>query len=197
MSTRRDTRYAAKRRAANRKRTREFARIFFVWAFIGVLIIGTVSTVFLVSAPASTAIVPTLTPTANAALGDLVNKGDAAIAAGDYNGGISYYMAYSTQNAQDADVFFKLGKAYVDPKNPSPDYLAGVSYLQRALNASSNASWAGEAASLLTQYEPQAIAAATATAVVGASQVVTGTTVTTDTGTAVTAPVTGTSVLTK
>src|SRR4051812_13920481 len=126
MSSRRDTKYAAKRRAATRKRTREYARIFFVYAFIGILIIGTVSTIFIVSAPASNPTVPTLTPTANAALGDLVTKGDAAIATGDYNAGISYYLAYSTQNAQDSDVLFKIGKAYVDSNNPSPDYLAGA-----------------------------------------------------------------------
>lgn len=194
MSTRRDTRYAAKRRAANRKRTREFARMFFVYAFIGILIIGTVSTIFVVSAPSSS--VPTPAPTSNAALGDLVNKGDASIAAGDFNAGITYYLAYSSQNAQDSDVLFKIGKAYVDPNNPSPDYLAGAAYLQRALNANPSASWAGEATNLITQFEPQAFAAATATAVaVAASPPVTGTTVTT--GTAVTAPVTGTSVLTK
>jgi tetratricopeptide (TPR) repeat protein len=196
MSTRRDTKYAARRRAAGRKRVRELGRLIFVYAFIGILIIGTVSTIFVVNAPVTTSTVPTLTPTANAALSSLVTNGDAALASGDYNGALSYYLAYSTQNAQDADVLFKIGKVYVDPKNPSPDYLAGVAYLQRAANANPNASWVTEAAALITQYEPQALAAATATAnAVGASQTVTGTTVVT--GTAVTAPVTGTTVLTK
>ena len=84
---------------------------------------------------------------------------------------------------------FKIGKAEVDAKNTTPDYLAGVEYLQRALNINSSASWAGEASSLISQYEPQAVAAVTATAnAVGATGTVTGTNVTTGTAGAIAAP---------
>ena len=177
-------------------------RIIFVYAFIGILIIGTISTIFVVSAPQTVSTVPTLTPTTNAVLGSLVTNGDAAIASGDYTGALNYYLAYSSQNAQDADVLFKIGKTYVDPKNPSPDYLAGVAYLQRALSINPNGSWSTEASALLTQYEPQALVAATSTAL-AASSPVTGTTVTTGTtlptipnpGGSV--PITATTVLTK
>ena len=174
-------------------------RIIFVYAFIGILIIGTVSTIFVVSAPQTVATTPTVTP--NAALSSLVTNGDAAIASGDYNGALSYYLAYSSQNAQDADVLYKIGKTYLDPNNPSPDYLAGVSYLQRALSINPGASWATEASALLTQYEPQALAAATTTALAASSsQTVTSTTVTT--GTTIpnpggSVPITATTVITK
>ena len=167
----------------------------------GLYTIGTISTIFVVSAPQTVSTVPTLTPTTNPVLGSLVTNGDAAIASGDYTGALNYYLAYSSQNAQDADVLFKIGKTYVDPKNPSPDYLAGVAYLQRALSINPNGSWSTEAASLLTQYEPQALAAATTTALaVTSSQTVTGTTVTTGTtipNPAGSAPITATTVLTK
>ena len=188
MSSRRDTRYAAKRRAANRKRIREIGKSVFVYLFIGFLILGTVSTGMLTSTPATVqAPSSTPTPTVNGSLASLVTSGDQALAQGNYKEAISFYGAYSSQNPQDADVLFKIGKAEVDPKNTSPDYLAGVEYLQRALSINSSATWAAEATSLISQYEPQAIAAVTATAnAVGATGTVTGTNVTT--GTTIPAP---------
>jgi hypothetical protein len=200
MSSRRDTRYNAKRRAASRKRVREIGKSVFVYLFIGFLILGTVSTVLITGAPATVQTPsPTPTPSVNSNLSSLVTSGDQALAQGDYKGAIRYYDAYIKINQQDADVLFKIGKAEVDPKNTTPDYLAGVEYLQRALNINSSASWAAEATSLKTQYEPQAIAAVTATAnAVGATGTVTGTTVTTGTavtGSAPTSPVTSSTTL--
>jgi len=181
MSTKRDTRYAAKRRAANKKRMRDTLRYVAVFGFIGMLIIGTVSTIYIASSPATTtgsSVAPTATT--NNALGSLATKGDEAIASGDYAGGISYYRAYlsSPQNSTDSDVMFKIGEAYVDSKNPKPDYLLGLSYLQQAQTANPSATWAQQAASLINQFAPQAIAEATTTAVAAASatQVTTGTT---------------------
>jgi hypothetical protein len=194
MSRQRDTQYAAKRRAAARRRTREIGRHIFAYSIIGLLILGTVSFIF-VPGTISTPVDATPTP-ANSALSDLVSRGDQEIAAGSYSQGISYYMAYSIQNPQDADVLFKLGKAFVNPSNPQPDYLTGVNYLQRAVNANANASWAAEAYALISQYNDQAIAGATATA----AGAITGTNAVTDTvptsGAQPTAPLTGTNPIT-
>jgi hypothetical protein len=184
MYSKRDTRYAAKRRAANRKRMREVVRYVAIFGFIGILIIGTFATIVGTSilTPTTTAST-TAVPTANAALSQLVTQGDAALASGDYNAALGYYMAYSTQNPSDADVLFKVGEAFVDPKNTNPDYLAGVAYLQRALSANPNGSWASQAQSLIAQYGAQANAEATTTAVAAltATVVATGTTTVTST----------------
>jgi predicted Zn-dependent protease len=176
MSRRIDTRYAAKRRAANKKRMRDLVRYIAIFGFIGILILGTVSTVLITNTSGVTVASATPTPTSNSSLASLVTQADTNIASGDYNSGISLYRAYLSQNSTDADVIFKLGQAYVDSKNPAPDYLAGVSYLQQALNASPSATWASEAQTLITQYAPQALAEATVTALAAsASPVVTGT----------------------
>src|SRR5207237_8125848 len=115
MSSRRDTRYNAKRRAANRKRVRDIGKSVFVYLFIGFLILGTVSTVLITGAPATVQTPsPTPSPSASSSLASLVTSGDQALAQGNYQGAISYYGAYSSQNPQDADVLFKIGKAEVD-----------------------------------------------------------------------------------
>lgn len=173
MYSKRDTRYAAKRRAANKKRRREVLRYVGIFGFIGILIIGTFATIVGTSilAPATTT-TTSPSPTSNAALSQLVTQGDAAVASGDYSGGISYYLAYSSQNPTDANVLFKIGQAWVDPKNPNPDYLAGLAYLQRALSANPSGSWASQASSLITQYSSQANAEATTTAIAALSATV-------------------------
>jgi hypothetical protein len=200
MSTKRDTRYAAKRRAANKKRMRETVRYIAVFGFIGMLIIGTVSTIYIASSPATTtgSSVPTAAPTN--ALSSLVTQGDAAIAKGDYAGGIAYYRAYlsSQQNSTDSNTMFKLGQAYVDSKNPTPDYLLGLVYLQQAQTANPSATWAQQAASLINQFAPQASAEATTTAVaaLSATKVPTGTTSLPSSG-APQSPITATGTITK
>src|SRR5437667_6350284 len=103
MSSRRDTRYNAKRRAANRKRVREVGKSVFVYLFIGFLILGTVSTVLITGAPATVQTAsPTPSPSVNSNLSSLVTSGDQALAQGNYQGAISYYSAYTKINPQDA-----------------------------------------------------------------------------------------------
>ncbi|MEO8287503.1 MAG: hypothetical protein ABI670_13840 [Chloroflexota bacterium] len=147
-------------------------RNIFAYFFVAVLIIGTVSTVFIASTPASTP-ASDATPTTNPSsfLG-LVTQADTELASGKYENAIGLYNAYLSQNATDADVLFKLGKAYVSPQNPTPDYLSGVDYLQRAVTINGSAAWAAEAFALISQYQPQAQATATA---ISASAAVTGT----------------------
>jgi hypothetical protein len=189
MYSKRDSRYAAKRRAANKKRRREILRYIGVFGFIGILIIGTFATIVGTSilAPTTANTTGAPSPTTNQALSQLVTQGDAAVKSGDYNGGISYYLAYSSQNPTDADVLFKIGQTWVDPKNPKPDYLAGVAYLQRALTANPNGQWVSQAQALITQYSPQANAEATTTAVAALTATV-ETTATVHTGTTPTVP---------
>lgn len=180
MSSKQDTKYAAKRRAANRKRIRDLGRNIFVYFFIGILVLGTASTVFIATSPASTTPTTTANPTptnANGALfAQMLAQGDQALAAGKYEEAIGYYSAYVAQVPTDADVMFKLGKAYVDPGNPKPNYLSGVTYLQRAVSANAAASWFSEATALLAQYQEKANADVTATAAsLSAAPVTTGT----------------------
>ena len=128
---------------------------------LAVLIVGTVSAVFIAqvgttsSPPASNA---TPTATISAALKQLVTQADQLVATGAYTDAISYYAAYLQQVPTDADTHFKLGKALVDPKNPSPNYPRGLAEMQQALNINPNGTWAAEAQALMTQYQSASIA---------------------------------------
>jgi hypothetical protein len=184
MATKRDTQYAAKRRAAVRKRNRELMRYILTYAILAVLIIGTVSTVFIAQSTTSSAPTSGVTPTApvNSGMIQLVTQGDQALASGVYTQAIGLYTAYLQQVPTDADVNFKLGKALVDPKNPSPNYPNGLDHLQRALQINPNGSWVAEAQALITQYQTAGLATVsalqTATAVApstGITGTVTGT----------------------
>jgi predicted Zn-dependent protease len=186
MSTanRRDPKTAAKRRAAARKRTREIGKHIFAYSVIAILILGTVSAVFVTQVPASPdntlpQVAPTATTSGQDTLAVLAKNGDDAIASGRYAEGITFYQAYLGQNPQDGEVQFKLGKAYVSDQNPQPNYIDGVDRLQRALNINSSGSYAAEAQQLIQQWGAKATEAATATA--QASSAVTGTTTTTGT----------------
>ena len=182
MSTvnRRDAKSAAKRRAATRRRIRGLGKYIFAYSIIAILVIGTVSAVFIAQVPVSTGDtgVPTVVPTsasgANDTLAVLAKNGDDAINAGRYTEALTFYRAYLGQNPADGDVQFKLGKAYVSDQNPQPDYVAGVDHLQRALSINPNASYAAEAQTLIQQWGTRAIEGATATA--QASSAVTTTT---------------------
>lgn len=185
MSSKQDTKYAAKRRAATRKRNRELLRQIAVYFFVGIIVIGTVSSVFVVGVP-STTITPTPVPTTatNSGFDQLVTQADGNIASGLFNDGISLYMAYLSQNPTNADVHFKVGKAYLDSNNPEPDYVAGVDHLQRAININPTGSFVAEAQGLLTQYGTAASSTAAAmasTVPVTNTTTVTGTTVVIDT----------------
>ncbi|HST03217.1 MAG TPA: hypothetical protein VLQ48_00600 [Chloroflexia bacterium] len=160
MSTKRDTQYAAKRRAAARKRNRELVRQIGTYIILAVLIIGTVSTVFIAQTTTSSQPLTSVTPTAtlSSTLQQLVTQADQALATGVYTEAIGLYNAYLSQIPSDADVNFKLGKAYLDSNNPSPDYIAGLDHLQRALQINPSGTWAAEANALVEQYNAAGIA---------------------------------------
>jgi tetratricopeptide (TPR) repeat protein len=188
MSTanRRDTKLAAKRRAAARKRVRDLGKYIFAYSIIAILVIGTVSAVFIAQVPVSTgdtgnqSIFPTATTAGADTLAVLVKNGDDAITAGRYAEALTFYRAYLAQNPQDGEVQFKLGRAYVSDQNTEPNYVSGVDHLQRALNINPNASYAAEAQALLAQWGAKATEGATATA--QALSAVTATTSVTNTG---------------
>jgi tetratricopeptide (TPR) repeat protein len=188
MSTanRRDPRSAAKRRATTRKRIRGLGKYIFAYSIIAILVLGTVSAVFIAQVPVSTgdtgnqAVVPTATSAANDSLAVLVKNGDDAANAGRFAEAVTFYRAYLAQNPADGEVHFKAGRAYVSDLNPESNYVAGVDHLQRALNINPNASYAAEAQGLIQQWSTKASEGATATA--QASSAVTATTGITGTG---------------
>lgn len=187
MSTanRRDTKAAARRRAAARKRTRDIGKYIFAYSIIAILVLGTVSTVFITQVPVSTdpnaqAVVPTPTTGSGDTLAVLKTNGDQAYNAGRYDEAVTYYGAYLGQNPQDGEAHFKLGRTLVDERNPDRNYVVGVDHLQRALNINPNASYAAEAQGLIQQWSAKATEGATATA--QASSAVTATTGVTNTG---------------
>ena len=202
MSTKRDTKYIAKRRAMARKRNRDIIRYIGVYFFIAMLVIGTVSTVFIaqVGAPTTPVSTATATPQSNSGLSQLVTQADGNIASGDFTQGIGLYRAYLSQCEQPggscpdtADVHFKVGKAYLDSRNQTPDYVAGLDHLQRAININPVGSFVPEANALISQYA----SAANATAAVLASAVpLTGTATVTGTAAVTGTMVTGTSTIT-
>ncbi|MEO5951240.1 MAG: hypothetical protein ABIQ44_02110, partial [Chloroflexia bacterium] len=102
MSTNPDAKYAAKRRAAVRKRNRELIRQIGIYLFIGLIVLGTISSVFIVQVGTNPATVVTPTATPNSGLAQLVTQADTAIASGSYENGIGLYLAYLAQNPQDA-----------------------------------------------------------------------------------------------
>jgi tetratricopeptide (TPR) repeat protein len=161
MATKRDTQYAAKKRAAARKRNRELVRQIGTLIILAVLIIGTVSTVFIAQS-GTTSSVPlsnaTPTVTVSAAIRQLVTQADQLVATGAYTDAVSYYAAYLQQVPTDADTHFKLGKALLAADNPSPNYPRGLAELQQALNINPNGTWATEAQSLMSQYQNASIA---------------------------------------
>ena len=99
MSTKRDTRYAAKRRAEARKRNREIIRYAGVYFFVAMLVIGTISTVFIAQVGLPTTTVATPVPTADNALRQLVTTADGHVATGAYDQAIPLYNAYLAQLA--------------------------------------------------------------------------------------------------
>ena len=201
--SRTSTRVAAKRRAAARRRTRELSRHLFAYIVIAILVLGTVSTVIVAQVPVGTtpAVSATATPTSSAArgLGQLITQADQNAAAGKWDDAIGLYIAYLAQDPGNAEVLFKLGKAYIS--KPDPDYLRGLDYLQRALKINPDAPFADEARSLMEQYKSAAEATATASSAITTTATVSGTTVPAATTpasptTAVTTAVTVTSTLT-
>lgn len=181
MSTppRRPSKTVNKRRAATRRRTREIGRHLFAYFIIGLLVLGTVSTIFVAQAPVANAPVVELTPTQSSELDILVTRADEAAAKGEWAGAISFYSAYLSQNPGNATVNFKLGKAYAS--STPPDNTKASQYLQEAIRLSPGASFEQEAKSLLAEVSSKITPGATT------SVPVTGT---------LTSPITGTITLT-
>lgn len=196
MSTKQDAKYAAKRRASIRKRNRELIRQIGIYLFIGLIVLGTISTAFVVQVGTSTSptvVVPT--PTANLGMSGLVTQADAAIASGDYKTGIGLYLAYLAASPDDADVNFKVGKAYLDAANTEPDYAAGLEHLQRSIAINPSGPYAAQAQVLIDQFG--AAAKATIAVLSTASIPVSGTaSLATPAAIAPTVPVTSTSPIT-
>ena len=183
-----NTRSASKRRAAARRRNREMLRrvgaIFFVLLFV----LGTVTTLFVFQttasttpatttsgsiAPAAVTVAPAgsgnailLTPAANAsgaqptagtvAVTDLVKKAQDAGTAGDWTSAISFYKSALGLTNGNASIEYELGKAYIQTKQ----YDLAVNHLQNAVNLNPDATFAGDAKSLISQYQAQATAGA-------------------------------------
>lgn len=170
----RPTRTASKRRAAARKRTREIGRYVFAYSIIALLVLGTISSLFVGLTPVGT-VAPT--PVASAptyALDTLVTQADQEAAQGNWDVAVSYYQAYLAQNALNAEVNFKLGKALLN-RQPA-DYAQGVAYLQRALSLDSTAPFAAEAQALIEQNRDKAATSVPITGTAGGpSGIVTGT----------------------
>jgi tetratricopeptide (TPR) repeat protein len=186
MSTqpRSNNRAASKRRAATRRRNREMLRrvgaIFFVCLFV----LGTATTIFVISPTTNSSAVPAATTVANAnnnvpastvppagvtsivatpngpQVADIVKQGDDAAAAGKWQDAISYYKAALGLTSGNATIEYDLGKAYVQTKQ----YDLAVSHLQNALTLNPQASFASDAQTLLNTYKGQVTPGATGAA---------------------------------
>jgi tetratricopeptide (TPR) repeat protein len=164
---------------------RDLGKYIFAYSIIAILVLGTVSAVFIAQVPVSTdpnaqAVVPTPTAGNVDTLAVLKTNGDQAYSAGRYDEAVTYYGAYLGQNPQDGEAHFKLGRVLVNESNPDRNYVVGVDHLQRALNINPNAPYAAEAQGLIQQWSTKAVEGATATA--QASSAVTATTGVTNTG---------------
>lgn len=171
MSTPRkiDAKTAAKRRANRRKQTRETLRRFGALLIVAILVIGTVATVF-VTQGTQTAIAPTVpvvapTSPSSTSLDTLITQADQAGTKGDWAGAVNLYSAYLSQNNTNADVHFKLGKAYLSTQ--PPDYPSALGQLQQAMNINPNGSFVPEAGSLINQYKDKVPSPAAITNTVG------------------------------
>ncbi len=139
-----------------RRRTREFGRQFFAYFMIGILVLGTISTVILAQAPVGS--VPgsaTVAPTLGTGQFDaLITQGDQAIAAGKPNEAVGYYGAYLGQNPGSPEVNLKLAKAYI--ASSPPKYSEASQVLSRVITidpAGATGPYASEATALLVQIK--------------------------------------------
>ncbi len=154
MSTpRKTTKTDAKRRAAARRRNRELGRHIFAYTIVAILVISTFSAIIVPQVlveETNDAVAPTPTQEAGSGVAALVTRGDEAAAEERWEEAVSFYSAYLGQNPADAEVHFKLGKAYT--RTQPPDYPAALDHLQRALNIAPDAAFAAEANTLIQQY---------------------------------------------
>jgi len=115
-------------------------------------------------APAGSGNAIVLTPAADAsgaqptagtvAVTDLVKKAQDAGTAGDWTSAISFYKSALGLTNGNASIEYELGKAYIQTKQ----YDLAVNHLQNAVNLNPSATFAGDAKSLISQYQGQATA---------------------------------------
>ena len=106
-------RTTTKRRAERRKRNREIGRYIFAYGLVAILVLGTVSTVFIAPVGAPITTVPTVppAPTTNNAFQQLITLGDQALLRGDTLTAYGFYSAYIAENPNDTQVRSKLDGA--------------------------------------------------------------------------------------
>ena len=139
-----------------RRRTREIGRQFFAYFIIGILVLGTISSVVFTQTPVGT--VPgsaTVAPTLPVSQFDtLVTQGDQAVAAGKPDEAVGYYGAYLGQNPGSPEVNLKLAKAYI--ASSPPKYNEASQVLSRVITidpAGATGPYASEATTLLVQIK--------------------------------------------
>lgn len=163
---------------------REFGRHFFAYFMIGILVLGTISTVIVSTAPIGT-VPPTVTsaqPTLGTGQFDLlVTQGDQAVAAGKHNEAAGFYGAYLGQNPGSPEVNLKLAKALI--ASTPPQYGAASERLTRILTldpAGPTGPFATEASTLLAQIKDKVtpVSSASQTVITGTTAVVPGSTIT-------------------
>lgn len=152
---------------------------------IGILVLGTISTVIIAQAPVGT--VPasaTAAPTLGASQFDaLITQGDQAVAAGKPDEAVGFYGAYLGQNPGSPEVNLKLAKAYL--ASTSPKYNEASERLNRVLTldpAGASGPFASEALTLLLQIRDkvtpvsspsQSVITGTSTVIIETSSIVT------------------------
>jgi len=174
------TKSTTKRRAETRRRTREFGRQFFAYFMIGILVLGTISTVIVAQAPigavpASATAAPTL---GTSQFDALITQGDQKVAEGKANEAIGFYGAYLGQNPGSPEVNLKLAKAYI--ASTPPKYGEASERLNRVLTldpAGGSGPFASEAINLLAQIRDKVtpVSSPSQSVITGTSAVISGT----------------------
>ncbi len=152
IQPRRSSKTAAKRRAAARRRTRTIGRHLFAYFAILLLVIGTISTVVLGTAPTvqAPAVDVGSTPSSGPGVGALLTLADKSFTAGEWLTATNLYRAYLGQSPENAEAHYKLGKSILSGTNPN--YVEALAHLQQAVNIAPGASFASDAQSLIAQY---------------------------------------------
>jgi tetratricopeptide (TPR) repeat protein len=159
---------AAKRRAANRKRTRMRVRQMGAIFFVAIFVLGTATTAFVFNqvanqqasatgttpVPGQTVVQVTpaaVTPTSGANVAQqIIDKGDQAAAKNDWKTAAGFYKsAIALSSSGNATLYYKYGKALGN----TGDYAGAVANLQKALDLNPQASFAAETQQLVTTYK--------------------------------------------
>jgi tetratricopeptide (TPR) repeat protein len=118
QSPRPSSKTISKKRAAARKRNRDFLRRFGALFFVFIFVLGTATTAFLFTGQTAPATTDTSVPTAAAQSTqvvptDLAKKGDEAMAANKLNDALSYYQAAAALDQGNAELHYKIGDVLI------------------------------------------------------------------------------------